>query len=59
MMNRRSLLLSGAGMLAATAVPRRSALAQAAQQSTLRFVPSANLTTLDPGFSGAYGLVRE
>lgn len=52
-MNRRSLLLSGAGLLAAAGSSRRVARAQA-PRAVLRFVPSSNLATLDPVFSGAY-----
>ena len=46
-MRRRSLLQGAAGLLAAPA------LAQPAKSATLRFVPQANLTLLDPVFTTA------
>src|SRR5215207_4198852 len=49
-MKRRTLLASAA---AATAIPRSFAIAQPARTRTLRFVPQANLTLLDPIFTTA------
>src|SRR4051812_45902008 len=41
------------GAVAAAALPRSVAIAQAAGSRTLRFVPQANLTLLDPIFTTA------
>ncbi len=49
-MKRRTFLTSAA---AATAMPRSFAIAQPARTRTLRFVPQANLTLLDPIFTAA------
>ena len=49
-MQRRTFLTTG---LAATALPHRFAIAQSARARTLRFVPQANLTLLDPIFTTA------
>jgi peptide/nickel transport system substrate-binding protein len=49
-MQRRTFLTTG---LAATALPYRFAIAQSARARTLRFVPQANLTLLDPIFTTA------
>jgi hypothetical protein len=49
-MQRRTFLTTG---LAATALPHRFAIAQSARARTLRFVPQANLTLLDPIFATA------
>ena len=49
-MKRRTLLAAAA---AATALPRSFAIAQPARARTLRFVPQANLTLLDPIFTTA------
>ena len=48
-MRRRTLLATAA----ATALPRRIAIAQSERARTLRFVPQANLTLLDPIFTTA------
>ena len=49
-MHRRSLLRAGAGLAAGSSLAGLSAplLAQPARAATLRFVPQANLTALDP-----------
>ncbi len=52
-MKRRSLLTAGATSLLAAAWPARFAVAQPAR-SVLRYVPSSNLTLLDPIWSTAY-----
>jgi len=49
-MHRRTFITTG---LAATALPRRFSIAQSARARTLRFVPQANLTLLDPIFTTA------
>jgi peptide/nickel transport system substrate-binding protein len=48
-MRRRSFVATAA----AAALPHRFAIAQSARQRTLRFVPQANLTLLDPIFTTA------
>ena len=48
---KRRRLLAGAG--AAAVLPSRFAIAQPARARTLRFVPQANLTLLDPIFTTA------
>ncbi|MGE4048877.1 MAG: ABC transporter substrate-binding protein, partial [Acetobacteraceae bacterium] len=50
-MKRREFL--GAGAAAAAMVPTRFAIAQNTRASTLRLVPHANLTLLDPHFTTA------
>ena len=50
---KRRTLLSGAAAAAATALPRSFAIAQTDRSRTLRFVPQANLTLLDPIFTTA------
>ncbi len=52
-MKRRSLLAGGSAAMLAGALPR-FAIAQPAARSVLRYVPSANLTLLDPVWSTAY-----
>lgn len=52
-MQRRDLLAAGLAAGAATALPRIAA-AQTARNRTLRFVPQANLTSLDPIWTTAY-----
>jgi len=52
-MKRRTLLASAAATAAAGAVPGRFAIAQSARARTIRFVPQANLTLLDPIFTTA------
>jgi peptide/nickel transport system substrate-binding protein len=49
-MRRRTFLATS---VAATALPRRFAIAQSSRARTLRFVPQANLTLLDPIFTTA------
>jgi peptide/nickel transport system substrate-binding protein len=51
-MRRRDVMVAAAGSLAALALPRPS-IAQPAKVATLRFVPQANLTLLDPMFTTA------
>ena len=51
-MQRRQMMLAGAAALALPALPR-PALAQPASARTLRFVPQANLTSLDPVWTTA------
>ncbi len=63
-MNRRTLLAAGAAALAGSAFPSRFSIGQTssgrtssgqtAGRSVLRYVPSANLTLLDPIWSTAY-----
>jgi len=52
-MRRRTFLRTAAGGAAASALPRRFAIAQTTRARTLRFVPQANLTLLDPIFTTA------
>ncbi|MGI4802263.1 MAG: ABC transporter substrate-binding protein [Janthinobacterium lividum] len=54
MIDRRALLASGTAALVSTSLAGRRAHAQTRPKSVLKFVPSANLTVLDPIFSGAY-----
>jgi peptide/nickel transport system substrate-binding protein len=53
MLNRRGLLASGAAAVAAGALPSAPAVAQNTRAATLRFVPQANLSVLDPIFTTA------
>jgi len=59
-MDRRTVLkgLAGAGSLAATGGLSMPALSQGASARTLRFVPQANLTLLDPIFTTAQPTVN-
>lgn len=52
-MKRRTLLRRAATVAAAAALPRSFAIAQTDRTRTLRFVPQANLTLLDPIFTTA------
>lgn len=53
-MRRRSMLLGGAGLAVA---PRpRAALAQGAAAHTLRFIPQADVTAVDPMSTTSYGV---
>lgn len=54
-MERRSLLRAGAGVIAGSSLAGLSApgVAQPARTATLRFVPQANLTALDPIWTSA------
>ena len=53
-MHRRSMLAASATFLTAATLPTRFAIGQGTSRSVLRYVPSANLTVLDPVWSGAY-----
>jgi len=53
-MERRVLLASGGAAFLSSLTSGRRASAQSQSRSVLKFVPSANLTVLDPIFSGAY-----
>ncbi|SEI16487.1 extracellular solute-binding protein, family 5 Middle [Methylobacterium sp. 275MFSha3.1] len=53
-MLRRSFLRAAAAAGAASFLPARPALAQNARQRTLRFVPQADVTILDPLTTSAY-----
>ncbi len=53
-MLRRSFLGAAAAVGAASFLPTRPALAQSARQRTLRFVPQADVTILDPLTTSAY-----
>src|SRR3954453_23839467 len=52
-MKRRSFLQTASVTAAAASLPSRFAIAQPARTRTLRFVPQANLTLLDPIFTTA------
>src|SRR3954471_10762682 len=52
-MKRRSFLQTASVTAAAASLPSRFAIAQPARARTLRFVPQANLTLLDPIFTTA------
>src|SRR3954471_3899662 len=52
-MKRRSFLQTASVTAAAASLPSRFAIAQPSRARTLRFVPQANLTLLDPIFTTA------
>ncbi|MBR0651438.1 ABC transporter substrate-binding protein [Roseomonas terrae] len=53
-MHRRSMLLAGAGLTAASLT--RAAVAQGAAAHTLRFIPQADVTAVDPMSTTSYGV---